>query len=263
MMHLDGSTFQCASCGKKFKWNPAFQGRSVTCPCGNRFSPSAPQEADHTADEIAIAVSSDESSMRFPNDLPVALPRRIDARVVPPSRRSTLIVAGVDVENCPLLDWVFPLIVLCFGIVARTYQVWGAHTHHAHSYLNVVGVVVIEWFFAMICAGLGQVAGMRLFDIEVDNLASATLKIASVTLLSGGLMFALGHNVAGGSDFTAISIGLPLRWMVDATLIVWFFRLNAWDGWRVVGLAQAMQMLMGSIVITAVGMQNGREILFG
>jgi hypothetical protein len=276
-------TFSCPACGKRFAWQPRYDGRKVLCKCGATFiaqlggtqlvdQPVRLTDEDQIKPAPASARASAPASARATLSAPVVqredMPaeagtpgRYFDPRF--PTRRAPHEMATEEDDSSPWRDWWLPSILLVVGLGLRFSQVLIFAQGQAMRTHVAIGLLLCEVIIGGVALGAGALAAASMLSTTFGEVKSAILKFAAISAFTSACAY-----FAGSIDRDPYSLnGIVLAWHVVLllyfVLLVYLFKLDLQEGLLTTVIVVALQFMLVFLISRSMSPEAARSLLYG
>ncbi len=252
---------RCPACQKAYSLRPDLLGKSVRCSaCQSPFvmQPEIVLESD---DDESNDGTARQTQQAIDLDRPTAKPVLAQNFPKPSGPRP-----GAQQDSGQLgrvRDFVLPGVVMLIALLLRIWQIHTAHAYYDFSISIAIVTNLIDVALGFIAGAVAYIVGAKLFDVELEPIKISALKVLSLTLIGGPVIFGASHVLENPILNSVISMGMPLM------LIAMMILLGLYCGHGLAGACLTGAFLVLSRIVplgaiaAGLGVERAQQLLFG
>lgn len=217
----------CPGCGRRLRFRPQLQGKTVKCPCGRAF------------------LARPDSEITGPGG---RVPRRAQ-------------IQSEELSRGRFRDLVVPTIFILLGLIARA-----AIAPKTASELDVFVAIpaaftLIEWTLSAVAVAATVFAGARFLDLEIEQLLPAALKSLAIAGVGMPFVFLICSFDTGMNNVNGLIVGIHAIFLLDLGLLCWLFRARPLDGLALAIVLLILRSFVALMLVFGSGSPVARFIL--
>lgn len=208
---------RCPACQKAYALRPELLGKSVRCAaCQSTFVMQPEIVVESDADDADVD-STRDAGREIDLDRPTARP--VHAQNFPkPSGPRPGAEQGSG-QLGPVRDFVLPGVVMLIAVLLRIWQIYTTHAYYDFSFAIAITANLIDVALGFIAGAVAYVVGAKIFDVDLEPIKISAIKVLSLTLIGGPVIFGASHILENPILNSVISMGMPLMFVAMMILL--------------------------------------------
>jgi hypothetical protein len=261
------ANFNCAACGKKFRWKPEIAGRKAKCTCGNVIDVPATLDAP-PPDDLYDLAPSDEPPKRKSNPTP-AQGVSVQSTAAPVATAQPTAMLGYasnksksrfdenygsgGVTGNPFRDLYLPIALILVGTLVTVLEMM-YFSGRKLGFTFAVPYVALYLVINLAILFAACLLAVKIMDMGFGPLGQGILKLSAISIAPAALAAIITYLLHDPFGMVGASISLGLYWglfyyffdldgqeIMILTAIIWLFR--TWGSFFIAALL--LNMVIG------------------